>query len=96
MKKFLRYIENIWLGRDGKPSLKALMAIALVINLMVNITHAVNRWDSSKSMADFAMVMGVEAGLIAALLGLTTYSNIQHHIIDKNSKDVDPNTGPME
>jgi hypothetical protein len=47
-------------------------------------------------MADFAMVMGIEAGLIAALLGLTTYSNIQHHIIDKNSKDVDPNTGPME
>lgn len=96
MKKLFRYIENIWLGRDKKPSLKALMAIALVTNLMINVSHAVNRWNSSKSMADFAMVMGIEAGLIAALLGLTTYSNIQHHIIDKDKKDLDPNCGPME
>lgn len=95
MKKVFTYIENLWIGRDGKPSLKALLAIALAVNLMANVSHAVNRWDSSKSMADFAMVMGIEAGLIAALLGLTTYSNIQHHIIDKDKKDIDP-AGPME
>lgn len=95
MKRLFKYIENLWLGRDKKPSLKAILAIALAINLMVNITHAVNRWDASKSLSDFSMVMGIEAGLIAALLGLTTYSNIQHHIIDKEKKD-DPNCGPME
>lgn len=71
------------------------MAIALSINLMINISHAVNKWDAGRSMSDLAMVLGIEAGLIGALFGLTTYSNIQHHIIDKDKKDVDP-TGPME
>lgn len=95
MKKFFRYIENLWVGRDRKPSVKAIMAIALCINLMINISHAVNKWDAGRSMADLALVLGIEAGLIAALLGLTTYSNIQHQIINKDKDEVDP-TGPME
>ena len=95
MKKFFRYIENLWTGRDGKLSLKSVMAIALCINFIRNISHAVHKWDAGRSMSDLAMVLGLEAALIAALLGLTTYSNIQHRMIDKRKEDIDP-VGPME
>jgi hypothetical protein len=96
MKKIFKYIENLWIGRDGKISLKSIMAIALCINFIVNVSHAVYKWDAGRSMSDLAMVLGIEASLMAALLGLTTYSNIQHRIIDKKKdEDVDPK-GPME
>jgi hypothetical protein len=96
MKKLFKYIENLWVGRDRKPSLKSVMAIAICINLMINVSHAVNKWDAGRSMADLALVLGIEAGLIAALLGLTTYSNIQHRMIDKKKdEDIDPE-GPTE
>lgn len=95
MRKSFFYIENLWVGRDRKPSLKAVAGIALLINFMINISHAVHRWDSGRSMADLALVLGIEAGLIAALLGLTTYSNIQHRMIDKKSDDIEP-LGPTE
>ena len=95
MKKIFKYIENLWIGRDGKPSLKSILGIALSINFMINVSHAVYKWDSGRSLADLAMVLGLEAGLIAALLGLTTYSNIQHRMIDKKNNDIDP-LGPTE
>jgi hypothetical protein len=70
--------------------------IAICINFMVNVSHAVHKWESGRSMADLAMVLGLEAGLIAALLGLTTYSNIQHKKIEtKEEIEVDPK-GPTE
>lgn len=96
MKRIFKYIENLWIGRDKKPSRKAILAIAFSINFMMNISHAIYKWDSGRSVADLSMVLAIEAGLIAALLGLSTYSNIQHRIIDKNKdKDIDP-VGPME
>lgn len=101
MRKFLRYIENLWIGRDGKPSLKSVLGIAFSINFMMNVSHAVYKWDAGRSVADLAMLLGIEAGLIAALLGLTTYSNIQHRMIDKrrgkeeHEEDIDPK-GPTE
>lgn len=99
MKKILRYIENLWIGRDRKPSRKAVLAIAFSINFMMNISHAIYKWDSGRSISDLAMVLGIEAGLIAGLLGLSTYSNIEHQKIDrdrdKNRVD-DPNLGPEE
>lgn len=81
MKKAFKYIENLWVGRDGKPSLKSASAIALVINFMINISHAVWKWEVGRSMSDLAIVLGIEAGLIAAMMGLTTYSNIKHESI---------------
>lgn len=91
MKRLFKYIENLWIGSDGKPSLKSTMAIALCINLMTNISHAVRKWDAGHSLSDLSTTMTVEAGLIATLLGLTTYSNIQHKIIEKGKVDTPDN-----
>lgn len=91
MKKLFKYIENLWVGPDGKPSLLRVMAMAVCINMLSNMSHAVRKWDSGHSLSDLAMAMGVEAGLVASLLGLTTYSNIQHKIIEKGKVDTPDN-----
>src|ERR1044072_9174119 len=99
MKRLFAYIENIWIGRDKKPSRKAILAIAFSINFMMNISHAIYKWDSGRSVSDLAMVLGIEAGLIAGLLGLSTYSNIEHRRIDKDrvrSRVDNPYIGPEE
>jgi hypothetical protein len=99
MKRLFAYIENIWIGRDKKPSRKAILAIAFSINFMMNISHAIYKWDSGRSVSDLAMVLGIEAGLIAGLLGLSTYSNIEHRRIDKDrdrSRVDNPDIGPEE
>lgn len=75
MKKFFKYIEPLWLGNDKKISLRGTLAIVFSIHFMIKISHVINRWDASKSIADAAMLLGLEAGLIAALLALKTYQN---------------------
>lgn len=72
--KIFKYIENMWVGKDGKPSIRRVFAIALVIDLINNTNYAIHKWEVGKSYADVAMLLGIEAGLIAALLTLTTYS----------------------
>jgi hypothetical protein len=64
----------MWVGKDGKPSIRRVFAIALVIDLINNTNYAIHKWEVGKSYADVAMLLGIEAGLIAALLTLTTYS----------------------
>lgn len=39
------------------------------------------------SLAGISMILGIQAGLIAALLSLTTYSNIQHQKIDNTNSN---------
>jgi hypothetical protein len=77
MKKLFRYIEPLWLGKNGKVSIRSTLAIAFSWNFMWNLTHAVRKWDNGKSISDVAMVLGIEAGLIAGLLALRTYQNTQ-------------------
>lgn len=64
----------MWVGNDGKPSIRRVFAIALIIDLINNTNYAIHKWEVGKSYADVAMLLGIEAGLIAALLTLTTYS----------------------
>jgi hypothetical protein len=72
--KIFKYIENMWIGKDGKPSIRRVFAIALIIDFINNTNYAIHKWEIGKSYADVAMLLGIEAGLIAALLTLTTYS----------------------
>jgi hypothetical protein len=37
MKKVFKYIENLWIGNDSKPSLRSVLAIAFSIDLIINI-----------------------------------------------------------
>lgn len=84
MKRLFRYIEPIWLGNKGKVSIRRVLALAFTVNFIRNTSHAIHQWDAGKSYAEVAMVLGIEAGLIAALLSLTTYTSI---VTDKLNKD---------
>ena len=84
IKKVLLYLEPMILGEDNKISIRRVLALAFSINLIRNISHAVFEFQAGKSYADVAMLLGIEAGLIATLLSLTTYSNM---ISSKISKD---------
>lgn len=72
--KIFKYFENLWVGKDGKPSIRRVFAIALITDFINNTNYAIHKWEVGKSYADVAMLLGIEAGLIAALLTLTTYS----------------------
>lgn len=96
MKKFFKYIENFWLGDDGKPSIRRVISIMFSIDLLRNFYKAgsavnkiLNFMAHDKTLdatvltatagflAQTAMIIGIEAGLVAALFSLTTYQNIQ-------------------
>lgn len=97
--KMFKYIENLWIGRDGKPSIKTIIAIALSANFISNLSFAIHKWGDGKSLSDLALLLGIEAGLITALLGLKAYTNLQQSIIENKNvknKDGDCSPGPME
>lgn len=77
MKKLFRYIEPLWTGTDGRFSLRATLAIAFSIDFISNLSHAIYKWDAGRTLEGLSFVLGIEAGLIVALLGLTTYQNMQ-------------------
>ena len=79
MKKLFKYLEPMWLGNDGKISIRRFLALAFSTNLIFNVQHIVRNWEPEKSYADAALLLGIEAGLIAALLSLTTYSAVINH-----------------
>jgi hypothetical protein len=74
--KFFKYIEPMWLGNDGKFSIRRFLALIFALDLVKNFHHIVISWEAGKSYADAALLLGIEAGLIAALLSLTTYSSV--------------------
>ena len=76
MKKIFLYLEPLILGNDNKISIRRLLAFAFAIDLIRNISYAVFEFQAGKSYSDVAMLLGIEAGLIATLLSLTTYSNL--------------------
>jgi len=74
MKKLFKYFEPIVLGYDGQVSIRRLLALCFSIDFINNMNFIIHKWELGKSYSDVAMVLGLEAGLIAALLSLTTYS----------------------
>ena|SRR5688572_14532630 len=106
MKKFFRYIENLWIGKDKKPSLRSMAAIALIIDFIINVHNSVTGvlrliYRNGDIMADklsalsgnlaqMAMILGIEAALIAGLLALKTYQNnmeIKQNLNPTNSNE---------
>ena len=82
---FFKYFEPMWLGQDGKLSIRRFLALMFSWNLMMSTYHIIRNWEADKSYADAALILGIEAGLIAALLSLTTYSNT---LVTKNNPNV--------
>jgi hypothetical protein len=75
-KKILKYLEPAWTGNDGKVSLRAILAIGFSIDFIRNLNYAITKWSETKSLEGLSLTLGIEAGLIVALLGLTTYQNL--------------------
>lgn len=77
MRKIFRYFEPAWQGTDGKVSVRAILAIAFSVDFIRNLSHAVYKWEAGRSLDSLGMLLTIEAGLIVALLGLTTLQNTQ-------------------
>lgn len=90
MKRLFKYIEPIWLGNKGKVSIRRLLALAFTIDFIRNTSHAIHKWDVAKSYSDVAMLLGIEAGLIAALLSLTTYTSVVNDKLNSSSSESVP------
>lgn len=90
MKKFFKYIEPIWLGTNNKLSIRRVLALVFSIDLVRNTSHIIHKWETGKSYADVAMLLGLEAALIAALLSLTTYSGYITKKLDNQSPTAPP------
>ena len=80
--RLFKYIEPLWLGTNDKISIRKILSLAFSIDLIINISHTIHNWKTGQSYADIAMLLGLEAALIAALLSLTTYSTM---MANKNS-----------
>lgn len=85
MKKLFKYIEPIWLGTNNKLSIRRVLALVFSADLVRNLSHIIHKWEMGKSYADVAMLLGLEAALIAALLSLTTYSAMINKKVDNQS-----------
>jgi hypothetical protein len=85
MIKLFKYIEPVWLGTNNKVSIRRVLALVFSIDLVKNTSHIIHRVDAGKSYADVAMLLGLEAALIAALLSLTTYSAMINKKVDNQS-----------
>lgn len=95
MKKVWKYLEPLWLGSKHKVSIRRVLALAFSVDFIRNTHHAIVKWEVGKSYADVAMLLGIEAGLIAALLSLTTYSAIiNEKLVNKNDGSVNPSEDP--
>ena len=64
--KIFKYIEPIWLGTNNKLSIRRVLSLVFSINLVWNITKTLSNPLMTSSYADVAMLLGIEAGLIAA------------------------------
>lgn len=85
-----KYIEPLWIGNNKKISIRRALALYLTIDFINNTHHAIHKWEVGKSYADVAMLLGIEAALVAGLLSLTTYSSAF-----LNPRQPDPYAGPI-
>jgi len=85
MRKIFKYFEPLWQGADGRMSLRATLAIAFSTDFIRNLSHAIYKWEAGRTLEGLSLVLGIEAGLIVALLGLTTYQNMAAQKIESLS-----------
>ena len=75
MKKIFKYIEPMWLGYDKQVSIRRVLALMFSFDIIVSMQFIIRNWEIGKSYSEAAILLGIEAGLVAALLSLTTYSS---------------------
>lgn len=90
IRSIFHYVEPLWQGSDNKMSLKNVLVIFFSWKLVENLDYGIRKWEAGKSLSDLAMVLGILAALIAGLLGITIYSNLQHKKIESASEHPQP------
>lgn len=90
IKAVFKYIEPLWLGADGKLSLRACGAIALIIDFISNAHTAVYKWEAGKSFEGLSLLAGIEAGFATALLGITAFQNMAAHKLESQAANPAP------
>lgn len=88
--KIFKYIEPLWLGVDGRISLRAVGFIALTIDFISNAHTAVYKWEVGKSFEGLSLLAGIEAGFAATLLGLSLYQNINKDKLESQAANPPP------
>jgi hypothetical protein len=89
--KLWKYIENLWCGNDGKPSLKRVLAIYFSYDAADNISYAIKKWSEGRSMEGLYLVVGLEIALVAALVGATSFFNYkERQLSQQNGEQLPP------
>lgn len=92
MKKVIGYIEPLWQDGNKKMSIRKVLSLIFSIDLVRNISYVIHKWEPGKSLAEATMLLGLEAGLIAALLSLTTFQTISTMNKTQNQTPSEPIT----
>jgi hypothetical protein len=85
ISKIFRYLEPMWLGTDGKISVRAVGFISLTIDFISNMRHAVYKWTELRSLEGLSLILGIEAGFATTLLGIAAWSNMSNRKLDNAS-----------
>lgn len=67
MKKFFKYLEPLWTGKDGKISLRNLGAMALIIDFVVNMHNSAAI--VGKVLKLYVLDKTIDPAVIAAMSG---------------------------
>jgi len=90
LKKIFFYLEPLWVGGDGKISLRASLAIFFSWKLVENLDYGIQKWAEDRTLSGLDSNLIILAGLIAALLGITAYSNVAHRKIESDATNPSP------
>lgn len=81
-KTFFNYARNTWEGNDGKPSIKRILGIILILSGAVVCFYGV--FKCSDNLGDVALIAGTLIGGGLALFGITSWqTNSQDRIYGK-------------
>lgn len=82
MKKFFKYIEPLWTGKDKKISLRNLAAMALIIDFIINVHNSANmvskilRFIEKDKVLDATLISSMSGNLAQIAMILLTEASL--------------------
>lgn len=81
-KQVWDYIRPLWEGQDKRISVRSSLAIFFSVVFATTLSHAVWKWEAGRSIEGLTGALTIIAGLIVALLGITTIQNVMDRKTD--------------
>jgi hypothetical protein len=100
LKKIFKYIEPLWLGNDGKISLRSSLAIVFSIDLVINLHTVIALFPKTvklntvaevvnalmAGLAQAGVILSIEAAMIGMLLGIKAWQTLKENkLADKQT-----------